>query len=78
MTRNDAIQTARTLAERKGWPWIEPLLAEEERRFALFGRRYWRVTTNTKYLDIGHSVHVQIDDQTRQVLGSDYIPTRTS
>jgi len=78
MTRDDAIQIARELAEKEGWPWTEPLFVEDGRRFAGFGRRFWRVTTNTKYVDIGHNVHVEIDDQTRRVLSSEYVPTRTT
>jgi hypothetical protein len=76
MTRDEAIQIARTLADKEGWPWTEPLFVEERRRFAGFGRHYWRVTTNTKYADIGDNVHVWIDDQTREVLSSDYMPPR--
>lgn len=77
MTREEAIQIARTLAEKKGWPWVEPLWVEDARRFILFGRRYWRVATNTQYADIGRNVHVQIDDRTGQVLSSEYMPTQT-
>ena len=77
MTRDEAIQSARTLVEKKGWPWAEPLWVEEKRRFILFGRRYWRVTTNTKYADIGCNVHVLIDDKTGQILSSEYVPTQT-
>ncbi len=77
MTRDEVIRIARALAEKKGWPWAEPLWVEEKRRFILFGRRYWRVTTNTKYADIGRNVHVQIDDKTGQILSSEYVPTQT-
>ena len=77
MTRDDAIQTARTLAEEKGWPWVEPLMVEDGRRFIVFGRRFWRVTTNSRYVDIGCNVHVLIDDETGRVLSSDYTPAQT-
>ena len=77
MTSEEAIQVARTVAEKKGWPWVEPLLVEAGRHFLLFGRRYWRVTTNSEYADIGRNVHVQIDDQTGQILRSEYVPTQT-
>ena len=77
MTRDEVIQIARTAAEKEGWPWAEPLLVEDERRFILSGRRFWRVTTNFKYADIGCNVHVQIDDETGRVLSSDYPPTQT-
>ena len=77
MTRDDAIQTARTLAEKKGWPWIEPLMVEDGRRFFMFGRRFWRVTTNSRYVDIGCNVRVQIDDDTGRVVRSEYAPART-
>ncbi len=75
MTREEAIHIAREVAEKEGWPWEEPLWVEEGRRFFLFGRRYWRVTTNTKYAVIGRNVHVQIDDLSGQVLSSEYVPT---
>ncbi len=78
MTRDEVIQIARAVAKKEGWPWLEPLWVEDERRFIFFGRRYWRVTTNTKYADIGRNVHVQIDDETRRVLSSEYVPTQTS
>jgi len=77
MTRDAAIQTARTLAGEKGWPWVEPLMVEDGRRFIVFGSRFWRVTTNSRYVDIGCNVHVQIDDETGRVLSSDYTPTKT-
>jgi hypothetical protein len=77
MTRDEAIQSARTEAKKEGWPWVEPLRVEEKRRFTLFGRRYWRVTTNTKYSEIGCNVHVQIDERTGQILSSEYVPART-
>jgi hypothetical protein len=78
MTRDEVIQTARTLAEKKGWPWVEPLSVEAARRFILFGRRSWRVATNTYYTEIGHNVHVTIDDETGQILRSEYIEDRTA
>ena len=77
MTRDEVIQSARTLADKKGWPWVEPLWVEDERRFILFGRHSWRVTTNTQYADIGRNVHVRIDDATGRVLSSEYVPTQT-
>lgn len=77
MTRDAAIQTARTLAGEKGWPWVESLMVEDGRRFIVFGRRFWRVTTNSRYVDIGCNVHVQIDDETGRVLSSDYTPAQT-
>lgn len=77
MTRDAAIQTARKLAEEKGWPWVEPLMVEDGRRFFVFGRPFWRVTTNSRYVDIGCNVHVQIDDKTGRVLSSDYTPKQT-
>ena len=75
MTREQVIQSAREVAEKAGWPWEEPIVVEEGRRFYLFGRRYWRVTTNTKYAQIGRNVHVQMDDLSGQVLSGEYVPT---
>ena len=74
MTRNEVIQIARTVAEKEGWPWQEPLLIEEARRFVLFGRRHWRVTTNIHYTAIGRNVCVEVDDESGEVLSSKYVP----
>lgn len=77
MTGDEAIQVGRTLAEKKGWPWVEPLFVEATRRFILFGRRYWQMTTNSEYADIGRNVHIQIDDRTGLILTSEYVPNQT-
>lgn len=58
MTPDEVILPARTLAETNGRPCVEPLRVEDERRFMLFGRRYWSVTTDAEYADIGRNVHV--------------------
>lgn len=76
MTHDAVIQIAHAEAVKKGWPWVGPLLVEGKRQFSLFGRRFWRVTTNTQYAEIGCNVHVQVDDETGQVLSSDYVPTQ--
>ena len=78
MTRNETIQVARTEVKREGWPWVEPLWVEEKRQFMLFGKRYWRIATNTKYVDMGCNVHICIDDQTGKILSSEYTPTQIS
>ena len=75
MTRNEVIEIAHAVATKAGWPWEEPLLIEERRRFILFGRRYWRVTTNIQYAAIGRNVYVQLDDESGEVLSSKYVPT---
>ena len=78
MTLDEVIQAARREAGTKGWPWSEPIQVEEKRRFLLFGRKYWRVTTNTYYAEIGDNVRIDLDNHTGQILRSEYVPTQTS
>lgn len=76
MTHDSVIRIAHAEAVKQGWPWVGPLLVEGKRQFSLFGRRSWRVTTNTQYAEIGCNVHVQVDDETGQVLSSDFVPAK--
>lgn len=63
------LDIARQRAESKGLAWIEPIHAEY-----LHGSRgpVWLVTTN--WMGRGHTVHVTIDDETREVIGARSLP----
>lgn len=65
MTGIEAIEIARSVAVREGWPWEEPILARMERAFFFFGRRRWRVTTRSDHR--GGNVNVVVDDDTGRV-----------
>jgi hypothetical protein len=66
MSRDEAVRIARRVADRQGWPWIEPVQAVAKRTFPLVGRRYWQVETNYKL--VARSVQMQLDRATVQVL----------
>ncbi len=72
MSRDQALQIARQVADGEGWPWIEPVEAVRKRTFPLVGRRYWQVRTNFKFGT--RSVKVQIDASTGRVLRLFYHP----
>ncbi|MDX1430178.1 MAG: hypothetical protein R3282_07820 [Rhodothermales bacterium] len=70
MTKTEAIQLARSFAKKKGWPWQEPVLAQVERAFVLFGRRHWYVRTSANHR--GGNVNIRIDDKTGEVFSSGF------
>ena len=72
LSRDQAVQIARRVADGEGWPWIEPVEAVAKRTFPLVGRRYWQVTTNSRFET--RSVKVQIDAATGRVLRLFYHP----
>ncbi len=72
MSREQAVEIARQIADGEGWPWIEPVEVVAKRKFPLVWRRYWQVTTNCKFET--RSVRVQIDAATGQVLRLFYHP----
>jgi len=66
MTRDEAISIARAAAESEGWPWLEPIHARIERAGPLFGRRAWRIMSNSG--SRGCNVIIAIDDATGHVM----------
>lgn len=72
MTREEAIQLARSTIEKEGWPWWEPVYVTQARRFIFFGKRVWRIFTNSHAR--GCNAHVELDDETGQVLRKGFIP----
>ena len=65
MTKEEAIQLAKSAADGEGWPWQEPVSVRAERTFILLGRRRWRIMTNANCR--GGNVNIVIDDETGAV-----------
>ena len=70
MTKDEAIQIAKTVAEKEDWPWREPVFATRQRTFFFFGPATWYVTTNADQR--GGNVNVYIADATGEVLRQGY------
>ena len=70
MSAEEAIGIARSVAEREGWPWREPIFANRSRTFILFGKRVWHVMTNADHR--GGNVNVHIDDATGEVIAKGF------
>jgi hypothetical protein len=73
MTREEAIEKARGIAEQEGWPWLEPVNAglwEDKERKTFFSkptsRKKWSVTTN--YLNRGSNIKISFDAETGEIL----------
>jgi len=66
MTRDEALQIARAIAEEKDWSWLEPAEARASRRFLIFGKRTWHIYTNAECL--GCNISIGIDDETGAIL----------
>lgn len=70
MTKAQAMAIARREAERRGWPWEEPVFVSRERRWIVFGALRWRFMTNASYR--GGNVNVTVDDGTGQVVSAGF------
>ncbi|MCW1926289.1 hypothetical protein OKA05_27290 [Luteolibacter arcticus] len=70
MTREEVILVARATADQEGWIWLEPVSVRRSRRFTFFGRRTWRVYTNSE--EIGCNVRIDIDDESREIIGKGF------
>jgi hypothetical protein len=70
MNQGEAAAIARSEAERKGWPWTEPVFVRRERRWILFGRVHWRFMTNADHR--GGNVNIVVDDATGEIVGSGF------
>ena len=70
MSAEEAIAIARSVAEREGWPWTEPIVANRYRTFLLFGKRVWHVMTFADHR--GGNVNVHLDDVTGEVLAKGF------
>lgn len=70
MTAEYAIAVARSVAERKGWPWQEPIRASRYRAYILFGNVIWHVMTNAEHR--GGNVNVHLSDVTGEVIAKGF------
>jgi hypothetical protein len=70
MTAEEAIAIARSVAERQGWPWQEPILAKRYRTFVLFGKSRWHVMTKADHR--GGNVNVHLNDLTGEIVAKGF------
>lgn len=70
MTEQEAIETAKKVAEAEGWYWAEPCETELFRRWIL-GPRLWMVWSNAK--TFGANVGIVIKASTGRVIRKEYI-----
>jgi hypothetical protein len=71
MTRDRAIELARDLARREGWPWLEPIRATRVRRWWL-GSMTWEVVSNADKR--GMNARIVIDDSSGRILEKGFLP----
>ncbi len=72
MSREHAVRIAQTVADRKGWPWLEPVEVAKRRPFPRVWKAYWHVTTSARHGT--QSVYVRIDDSSGRVVRVAYSP----
>ncbi len=65
MTTDEVVRLGRTVAEREGWPWLEPIEVSKHRRWWIVGRATWHLVSNANYRS--QQVHVHVDDKTGEV-----------
>ncbi|KPJ94009.1 MAG: hypothetical protein AMJ53_06125 [Gammaproteobacteria bacterium SG8_11] len=78
-TEKEAIEKARFIVEKEGWPWLEPVKAglwEYKEKKSLYSksayRKKWSVTTN--YLNRGANVKISFEAETGEVLEKVWSP----
>ena len=71
MTQDEAIASARAVAESQGWAWVEPARASFRRPWFGGGGR-WEIHSNAKGL--AAIARVVLDDVTGRVLEKGYVP----
>ena len=71
MTAEEAVETARRLAQQQGWPWLAPVEARRRRAF-LLGPARWHVWSNAGTR--GANVRVVIDDASGAVVERGFLP----
>ena len=72
MTRDQILQLARAVADQEGWIWMGQVDVSRRRRYGIFGRFVWSITTNT--FAFGCNVRIQIDDESGMVLSKAFAP----
>src|SRR5215510_147790 len=72
MRRDEAIATAKAIAEAEGWPWVEPVRAELVWGYILFGPACWVVMTDSDFFP--GNVTVIIRDKEGSVIEKSFEP----
>jgi len=70
MTESEAVSVAKAEADKRDWPWHDPVRAT--RRRSLFRGRKWEVVSNAD--KIGCNVRVLIDDGDGSVIKAAFCP----
>lgn len=72
MTKPEALALAKTVAEREGWPFLDPVSAVYRKRW--FGRGgIWTVHTHISGMTA--QVGIRIDDRTGEVIEKRFVDT---
>jgi hypothetical protein len=72
MIEKTIIEIARNEAERQGWSWVPPVNVTKRKRFLVFGKLIWYVSSNVGRL--GRNVWMIIDDETGIILQKGFCP----
>ena len=72
ISEEDALEAARQLAAARGWTWLSPVKVWRSRTFVLFGRRTYRIGTNSGMR--GCNVWVTVDAYDGTILEANFIP----
>jgi hypothetical protein len=72
MTREEAIQRARAIADAEGWRWEEPVEATSRQRWVFWGPVEWEIVTNVGMR--GCNVRIAIDSTTGDVIRKHFCP----
>lgn len=72
MNAERAIELAEAEAKKEGWLWFEPVAAYKQRRWVLFGRVSWLVTSNADKR--GCNVRVRVDDASGRIVDKGFAP----
>ena len=72
ISREEALDRARALADERGWPWREPVEVSRTRSLIVFGRERWLVTTHVGFR--GGNVRIEIDAGSGAVVSAGYLP----
>ena len=72
ISEQDAVATARRLAEERGWRWEEPVHVSRRRSLVLFGRVSYEIRTNADRR--GCNVRVVLDADDGTVVEAHWLP----
>lgn len=71
ISETEAIARARDIANQRGWTWLEPVEAHQERAFLWFGAVRWVVVTNAE--SRGASARIVLSAE-GEILQAGYLP----